>query len=115
MDMHRLFSTPVVAAALAAALASAAAVAAPPANVEHVETFRGIAQYRLKSNGMTILLVPTGTWRNGLMRRYASRSCSPPVWSIAWTRYARPVSSSAHCAQRSFVSPRPSGKMVPKP
>ena len=32
--------------------------AALPANVEHVETFRGIAQYRLKSNGMTILLAP---------------------------------------------------------
>ncbi|MEJ1974565.1 MAG: pitrilysin family protein [Lacunisphaera sp.] len=29
-----------------------------PANVEHVETFRGVDQYRLKSNGMTILLVP---------------------------------------------------------
>jgi zinc protease len=29
-----------------------------PANVEHVETFRGISQYRLKSNGMTILLAP---------------------------------------------------------
>jgi zinc protease len=29
-----------------------------PANVEHVETFRGVAQYRLKSNGMTILLLP---------------------------------------------------------
>ncbi len=27
-----------------------------PANVEHVETFRGISQYRLKSNGMTVLL-----------------------------------------------------------
>ncbi|HSI53545.1 MAG TPA: pitrilysin family protein [Ramlibacter sp.] len=29
-----------------------------PANVEHVETFRGISQYRLKSNGMTLLLAP---------------------------------------------------------
>ena len=29
-----------------------------PSNVEEVETFRGITQYRLKSNGMTILLVP---------------------------------------------------------
>jgi zinc protease len=29
-----------------------------PPNVEEVETFRGITQYRLKSNGMTILLVP---------------------------------------------------------
>jgi zinc protease len=29
-----------------------------PANVEEVETFRGITQYRLKSNDMTILLVP---------------------------------------------------------
>ena len=27
-----------------------------PANVEHVETFRGVAQYRLTSNGMPILL-----------------------------------------------------------
>jgi hypothetical protein len=40
------------------ALRPLAAFAAPPANVEHVETFRGIAQYRLKSNGMTILLAP---------------------------------------------------------
>src|SRR5688572_8343925 len=30
--------------------------AALPANVEHVETFRGLSQYRLKSNGMTFLL-----------------------------------------------------------
>src|SRR3954470_19197362 len=29
-----------------------------PANVEHVESFRGVTQYRLKSNAMTILLVP---------------------------------------------------------
>ena len=29
-----------------------------PANVEHVETFRGVEQYRLKSNDMTILLLP---------------------------------------------------------
>jgi len=29
-----------------------------PANVELVETFRGVTQYRLKSNGMTILTVP---------------------------------------------------------
>jgi zinc protease len=42
---------------LCALLASFAA-SALPANVEHVETFRGIAQYRLKSNGMTILLSP---------------------------------------------------------
>ena len=40
------------------ALCSLPTAAAPPANVEHVETFRGIAQYRLKSNGMTILLAP---------------------------------------------------------
>jgi zinc protease len=45
-------------AAVASVLCSTAARAALPANVEHVETFRGIAQYRLKSNGMTILLVP---------------------------------------------------------
>jgi len=32
------------------------AAQALPANVEHVETFGGISQYRLKSNGMTILL-----------------------------------------------------------
>ena len=32
--------------------------AALPPNVEQVETFRGISQYRLKSNGMTILLAP---------------------------------------------------------
>lgn len=35
--------------------------AALPPNVEAVETFRGITQYRLKSNGMTILLVPERT------------------------------------------------------
>ena len=35
--------------------------AALPANVETVETFRGITQYRLKSNGMTILVVPQRT------------------------------------------------------
>ena len=29
-----------------------------PANVETVETFRGVTQYRLKSNGMTVVLVP---------------------------------------------------------
>ena len=58
MNMHRLFPMPVVAIALAGVLASAASFAAPPPNVELVETFRGVAQYRLKSNGMTILLVP---------------------------------------------------------
>jgi zinc protease len=47
-------------AAIAAAVCTPAS-AAPPANVEHVETFRGIAQYRLKSNGMTILLAPDRT------------------------------------------------------
>ena len=55
--------SPFVLFALYAAIAGAlcgplVAFAAPPANVEHVETFRGIAQYRLKSNGMTILLAP---------------------------------------------------------
>lgn len=39
-------------------LLTARADLALPANVEHVETFRGVDQYRLKSNGMTILLVP---------------------------------------------------------
>ena len=37
---------------------AAAAAAAAPANVELVETVRGISQYRLRSNGMTILLAP---------------------------------------------------------
>src|SRR5437870_2813458 len=41
-------------------LASATCAALPP-NVEPLETFRGITQYRLKSNGMTILLVPQRT------------------------------------------------------
>jgi zinc protease len=41
-----------------ALLVCAALAHALPPNVEHVETFRGVAQYRLKSNGMTILLVP---------------------------------------------------------
>ncbi|MDB5871119.1 MAG: peptidase domain protein [Ramlibacter sp.] len=40
-----------------ALLVSLPATALPP-NVEQVETFRGITQYRLKSNGMTILLAP---------------------------------------------------------
>jgi zinc protease len=53
--MSRL-SNRLCAAALAATLAPAAQ--ALPSNVEHVETFRGVAQYRLKSNGMPILLVP---------------------------------------------------------
>ncbi|HEX4764527.1 MAG TPA: pitrilysin family protein [Usitatibacter sp.] len=39
-----------------ACLAASFAACALPANVELVETYRGIAQYRLKSNGMTILL-----------------------------------------------------------
>lgn len=44
---------------LAALIAAASfAAAALPANVELVEKFRGIEQYRLKSNGMTILLAP---------------------------------------------------------
>jgi zinc protease len=42
----------------ALALLASLAAAALPANVERVETFRGVSQYRLKSNGMTILLVP---------------------------------------------------------
>jgi zinc protease len=46
---------------LAVLLFAAQAASALPANVEHVETFRGIAQYRLKSNGMTILLAPNRT------------------------------------------------------
>jgi zinc protease len=36
----------------------AVSVQALPPNVEKVETYAGVAQYRLKSNGMTILLVP---------------------------------------------------------
>ena len=43
--------------AATALIASQWAVALP-ANVEKVETFRGITQYRLKSNGMTLLAVP---------------------------------------------------------
>jgi zinc protease len=46
--------------AVVSLLASLAA-SALPANVEVVETFRGITQYRLKSNGMTILLAPDRT------------------------------------------------------
>ena len=38
-------------------LTSLTAAALPP-NVESVETFRGMTQYRLKANGMTILLAP---------------------------------------------------------
>lgn len=40
------------------ALAVSAGARALPANVELVETFRGVSQYRLKSNGMTILVLP---------------------------------------------------------
>jgi zinc protease len=40
------------------AIVSSLAAAALPANVEHVETFRGVAQYRLRSNDMTIVVVP---------------------------------------------------------
>ena len=54
--MRLSFALVALHAAFASALCSPSAFAAPPANVEHVETFRGIAQYRLKSNGMTILL-----------------------------------------------------------
>jgi zinc protease len=39
-------------------LFAALSAAALPPNVEHIETLRGISQYRLKSNGMTILLAP---------------------------------------------------------
>jgi zinc protease len=39
---------------------TAAAFALPP-NVEKIDSFRGIDQYRLKSNDMTILLVPDAT------------------------------------------------------
>ncbi|HEX8618547.1 MAG TPA: pitrilysin family protein, partial [Thermoanaerobaculia bacterium] len=46
--------------ALAALLFSVVANALP-ANVEKIDSFRGIDQYRLKSNGMTILLVPDHT------------------------------------------------------
>lgn len=42
----------------ALALLVSLSAAALPANVERVETFRGVSQYRLKSNGMTILLAP---------------------------------------------------------
>lgn len=49
--MRRLFLA-------AAALLVSLSAHALPANVELVETFRGVSQYRLKSNGMTLLLVP---------------------------------------------------------
>ncbi|HET8772818.1 MAG TPA: pitrilysin family protein [Thermoanaerobaculia bacterium] len=42
-------------------LAIATSAFAVPPNVEKVDSFRGIDQYRLKSNGMTILLVPDHT------------------------------------------------------
>jgi zinc protease len=44
--------------ALAALILIAAAAQALPPNVEKVETYAGVTQYRLKSNDMTILLVP---------------------------------------------------------
>nr|MDQ3283704.1 insulinase family protein [Acidobacteriota bacterium] len=43
-----------------AVLCAASALALPP-NVEKIDSFRGIDQYRLKSNGMTMLLVPDHT------------------------------------------------------
>jgi zinc protease len=46
--------------ALALLCASTVAAALPP-NVEKIDSFRGIDQYRLKSNDMTILLVPDHT------------------------------------------------------
>ncbi len=46
---------------LAALLLSALQLAALPNNVEKIDSFRGIDQYRLKSNGMTILLAPDHT------------------------------------------------------
>jgi zinc protease len=52
--MHRLVL-------LAAALLFSSLATAMPPNVEAVETFRGVTQYRLKSNGMTLLLVPERT------------------------------------------------------
>ena len=42
-------------------LAFATATFALPPNVEKIDSFRGIDQYRLKSNGMTLLLVPDHT------------------------------------------------------
>ncbi|HEX6177531.1 MAG TPA: pitrilysin family protein, partial [Thermoanaerobaculia bacterium] len=51
--MRRAMTT--LAALLCAATMSAQQL---PPNVEKVETFRGITQYRLKSNGMPIVLVP---------------------------------------------------------
>jgi zinc protease len=45
-------------AALAILLLLAVAAQALPPNVEKVETYAGVTQYRLKSNDMTILLVP---------------------------------------------------------
>jgi zinc protease len=52
--MRRL---PVLLVVLSCAIAAYAEVKLP-ANVERVETFGGITQYRLQSNGMPILLVP---------------------------------------------------------
>ena len=46
---------------LALALLAALPLFALPPNVEKVDSFRGIDQYRLKSNGMTLLLVPDAT------------------------------------------------------
>lgn len=44
-----------------ALLAAATAASALPPNVEKIDSYRGIDQYRLKSNGMTLLLVPDHT------------------------------------------------------
>ncbi|HEX8255272.1 MAG TPA: hypothetical protein VF846_19185, partial [Thermoanaerobaculia bacterium] len=49
--MHRFLG-------LAVLLLLSLSTSALPANVEKVESFRGVDQYRLKSNDMTIVLVP---------------------------------------------------------
>jgi zinc protease len=46
---------------LALALFAGLPLLALPPNVEKIDSFRGIDQYRLRSNGMTILLVPDAT------------------------------------------------------
>ena len=55
--LARMHRTGVLSLVVLAAASTASAAALPP-NVEKVETYAGVDQYRLKSNGMTLVVVP---------------------------------------------------------
>ncbi|MEO8503132.1 MAG: pitrilysin family protein [Acidobacteriota bacterium] len=56
--MSRRSSTLLVLSALLALPLTASAATILPANVEQLDSLQGVTQYRLKSNGMTLLLAP---------------------------------------------------------